>query len=371
LPEPRSPRQLLERLVGPPDSLHAVTIPEGRTVQEVVSLLAAAGLGSEETFQTLVGDPHFLASEGLPSEGAEGYLFPDTYSFPLGTPPERVLGIMIRRFHEVFTPEMAARAAQLGLTPYQAVTLASLVEEETARPEERPLVAAVYLNRLKRGMPLQADPTVLYGPRPGDRRLSRGDLSQPGPYNTYTTLGLPPTPIANPGRASLEAAVNPAQVPYLYFVARGDGSHEFNTELAQHNAAVAKLRHLERVRPSGARSGPGVGCRRLHLVEHDVRLLLQPRLARVRGEELEQRDETGAALTRRDVLEAGVVEIVQRAQERAPQPALALKSAQHHLRRLRAAGGGVVHRRHPHEPPGAGATRSRPPRHPLRHPPPP
>jgi UPF0755 protein len=244
--EPLSPRQLLERLVGPPDSLHAVTIPEGRTVHEVVSLLAAAGLGSEETFQTLLGDPHFLASEGLPSEGAEGYLFPDTYSFPLGTPPERVLGIMIRRFHEVFTPEMAARAAQLGLTPYQAVTLASLVEEETARPEERPLVAAVFLNRLKRGMPLQADPTVLYGRRTGERRLTRADLSQPGPYNTYTTPGLPPTPIANPGRAALEAAVNPAQVPYLYFVARGDGSHEFNTELAQHNAAVAKLRHLER-----------------------------------------------------------------------------------------------------------------------------
>jgi UPF0755 protein len=246
--EPLSPRQLLERLVGPPDSLHAVTIPEGRTAQEIVALLAAAGLGSEETFQTLLGDPHFLASEGVPPEGAEGYLFPDTYSFPLGTPPERVLGIMIRRFHEIFTPEMAGHAAQLGLTPQQAVTLASLVEQETARPEERPVIAAVFLNRLKRGMPLQADPTVLYGRQNGDRRLTRADLAQPSPYNTYTTLGLPPTPIANPGRASLEAAVNPAQVPYLYFVARGDGSHEFNTELAQHNAAVAKLRHLERAR---------------------------------------------------------------------------------------------------------------------------
>jgi UPF0755 protein len=246
--EPLSPRQLLERLVGPPDSLHEVTIPEGRTAQEIVALLAAAGLGSEETFQTLLGDPHFLTSEGVPPEGAEGYLFPDTYSFPLGTPPERVLGIMIRRFHEVFTPEMAERAAQLGLTPQQAVTLASLVEEETARPEERPVIAAVFLNRLKRGMPLQADPTVLYGRQTGGRRLTRADLEHPSPYNTYTTLGLPPTPIANPGRASLEAAVNPAQVPYLYFVARGDGSHEFNTELAQHNAAVAKLRHLERAR---------------------------------------------------------------------------------------------------------------------------
>ena len=246
--EPLSPRQLLERLIGPPDALHAVTIPEGRTVHEVVSLLAAAGLGSEETFQELLADPHFLATEGLPSEGPEGYLFPDTYSFPLATPPERVLAIMIRRFHEVFTPEMAERATRLGLTPHQAVTLASLVEEETARPEERPLVAAVFLNRLKRGMPLQADPTVLYGRRTGDRRLTRTDLAQPGPYNTYTTLGLPPTPIANPGRAALEAAVNPAQVPYLYFVARGDGSHEFNVELTQHNAAVARLRHLERAR---------------------------------------------------------------------------------------------------------------------------
>jgi UPF0755 protein len=246
--EPLSPRELLERLIGPPDSLHAVTIPEGRTAQEVVSLLVAAGLGSEETFQALLGDPHFLASEGLPSEGAEGYLFPDTYSFPLATPPERVLGIMVHRFHEVFTPEMAEQAARLGLTPHQAVTLASLVEEETARPEERPLVAAVFLNRLKRGMPLQADPTVLYGRQGGDRHLTRADLAHPSPYNTYTTLGLPPTPIANPGRAALEAAVNPAEVPYLYFVARGDGSHEFNVDLAQHNAAVARLRHLERAR---------------------------------------------------------------------------------------------------------------------------
>jgi UPF0755 protein len=164
------------------------------------------------------------------------------------TPPDRVLGTMVRRFHEIFTPEMAARAERLGLTAHQAVTLASLIEEETARPEERPLVAAVFLNRLKRGMPLQADPTVLYGRVDGDRRITRADLAQPTPYNTYTTQGLPPTPIANPGRAALEAAVDPAPVPYLYFVARGDGSHEFNVDLAQHKAAVARLRQLERTR---------------------------------------------------------------------------------------------------------------------------
>src|SRR5262249_41874040 len=140
---PLSPRQLLARLVGPPDALHAITIPEGRTVRQVVAMLATAGLGSEDSFRRLLDDPHFLAAEGLPPDGPEGYLFPDTYSFPLATPPDRVLSTMVRRFHEVFTDEMAARAASIGLTTRQAVTLASLVEEETGRPEERPLVAAV------------------------------------------------------------------------------------------------------------------------------------------------------------------------------------------------------------------------------------
>jgi len=248
LTQPLSPRELLARLTGPADALHTVTLPEGTTVQQVVAALAAAGLGSEETFRGLLEDPQFLAAEGLPPTGAEGYLFPDTYSFPLGTQPERILHTMIRRFHEVFTPDMAERAARVGLDPHQAVVLASLVEEETARPDERALVAAVFLNRLKRGMPLQADPTVLYDRSDGNRRITRADLARPSAHNTYTMQGLPPTPIANPGRASLEAAVAPAPVPYLYFVARGDGSHEFNVDLARHNAAVARYRRYERTR---------------------------------------------------------------------------------------------------------------------------
>jgi UPF0755 protein len=246
IPEPLSPRELLARITGPPDSLHAVVIPEGLTVHAVVARLAAAGLGSAETFQALLADPQFLAVEGLPPEGPEGYLFPDTYAFPAATPPDRVLRTMIRRFREVFTAELQERAARLGLTPHQAVTLASLVEEETAVPEERPLVAAVFLNRFHRGMPLQADPTVLYGRTDGDRRIRRSDLARPTSHNTYTMPGLPPTPIANPGRAALEAACAPADVPYLYFVARGDGSHEFNVDLDKHNEAVARLRGVER-----------------------------------------------------------------------------------------------------------------------------
>src|SRR5262245_7147376 len=251
---PLSPLELLARITGPPDALHAVTIPEGLTVREVVALLASAGLGTEDTFEEILADPQFLAAEGLPPEGAEGYLFPDTYAFPMATPPATVLRTMVRRFREVFTPEMEQKAAQRGLTPPEAVTLASLVEEEAAVPEERPLVAAVFLNRLKRGMPLQADPTVLYGRTDGDRRIHRSDLTRPTKYNTYAIPGLPPTPIANPGRAALAAACEPADVPYLYFVARGDGSHEFNVDLAKHEEAVARLRRLERSRQSNGQT---------------------------------------------------------------------------------------------------------------------
>ena len=239
---PLSPLELLARITGPPDPLHVVVVPEGRTVHEVVALLAAAGFGSEESFLCVLQDARFLADEDLPPEGAEGYLFPDTYAFPLATPQERILRSMVHRFREVFTPELVLRAAALGLSAHQAVTLASLVEAETPRAEERPLVAAVFLNRLRRGMPLQSDPTVLYGREGRDRTLTRADLRRPTPFNTYTIPGLPPGPIANPGRASLEAAVEPAPVDYLYFVARGDGTHTFSATLAAHNAAVAHYR---------------------------------------------------------------------------------------------------------------------------------
>ena len=240
---PLTPIELLARITGPPDPLHEVVVPEGRTLREVVALLAAAGFGSEESFLCILQDPRFLADEDLPPAGAEGYLFPDTYAFPLATPQERIVRTMLRRFRDVFGAELALRATHLGLTVHQAVTLASLVEAETPRPEERRLVAAVFLNRLHRGMPLQSDPTVLYGREGGDRTLTRADLRRPTPFNTYTIPGLPPGPIGNPGRASLEAAVDPAPVDYLYFVASGDGTHTFSGNLAAHNAAVAHYRH--------------------------------------------------------------------------------------------------------------------------------
>lgn len=239
---PATPLAVLATLTGPGRSPAPITLPEGLTVREVVARLAAAGFGSEDSFLCLLEDPVFLASEDLPPAGAEGYLFPDTYAFPLAMPQERILRAMTRRFREVVGTTVERRAADLGLSLQQAVILASLVEEETARPEERRLVAAVFWNRLRRGMPLQSDPTVLYGRAPGDRTITRADLARPTPYNTYAIGGLPPTPIANPGRESLLAAVDPAPVDYLYFVARGDGSHVFSSTLGAHNAAVAAYR---------------------------------------------------------------------------------------------------------------------------------
>jgi len=235
-----SPLELLDRLTGPPAPQHSVTLPEGLTAREVVGLLERAGFGAAESFDCVLDDPAFLAAEELPAAGAEGYLFPDTYAFPLATPPDRILRTMLARFREVTGTRFARRAWDLGLDVPAAVTLASLIEEEAARADERRLVSAVFHNRLRRGMPLQSDPTVLYGRPNGDRTISRADLRRATPYNTYVIAGLPPAPIANPGRASLEAAVDPAAVDYLYFVARGDGSHEFSSTLAAHNAAVAR-----------------------------------------------------------------------------------------------------------------------------------
>jgi UPF0755 protein len=174
----------------------------------------------------------------------EGYLFPDTYALPRKTDAPRLVGQMVAEFEKTLTPELRQAAAARHLSIRQLVTLASIVEKETARPEERPVVAAVYENRLRLGMPLQCDPTVIYAlVRAGhyDGNLHKADLSVDSPYNTYRYPGLPPGPIASPGRASIEAAASPATTDYLYFVSRNDGSHEFARTLEEHNRNVQKF----------------------------------------------------------------------------------------------------------------------------------
>jgi UPF0755 protein len=218
-----------------------ITIPEGLTVREIAALLAARGLGDAESFRCLATDPEFLLAAGVPGPQLEGFLFPDTYRFAPDAEPTEIFATMVRRFHERFDAERHRRAHERRLTINEVLTLASIVEKETGKAAERPLIAAVFANRLRIGMPLQSDPTVIYSLPAFDGNLTRTDLANPSPYNTYVARGLPPGPIANPGLAAIDAALAPADSPALYFVSRNDGSHEFSTTLADHNRAVARF----------------------------------------------------------------------------------------------------------------------------------
>ena len=222
---------------------HRVTIPEGYTRRQIAALLQKKGLASGNAFLKLTGDPGIAKRFGLPGPDLEGYLYPDTYAFAKGLPPLSIIHTMVRRFREVIGP-FRERARDRGLSLKQVVTLASIVEKETGRPAERPVIAGVFLNRLKKGMRLESDPTVIYGIRGFDGNLRKKDLRAWSPYNTYVIRGLPPGPIANPGKAAIRAVLYPAGTDSLYFVSRNDGTHHFSRTLAEHLRAVeAYQRH--------------------------------------------------------------------------------------------------------------------------------
>ncbi|HXH07131.1 MAG TPA: endolytic transglycosylase MltG [Vicinamibacterales bacterium] len=238
---PMTPIEVVRKIQRGEVYLRPVTFPEGLTIVEMATIYERAGLGSAAEFAAAARRRELVAAIDPAAKDLEGYLFPDTYALPRRAGADELVRLMVARFERAFDASLRAEAARRGLTVRQAVTLASLVEKETGRPEERPLVAAVYHNRLRAGMPLQCDPTVIYALQRDGRwtgNLRREDLRVASPYNTYRYLGLPPGPIAAPGRASLEAAVRPADVSYLYFVSRNDGSHVFATTLAEHNRNV-------------------------------------------------------------------------------------------------------------------------------------
>ena len=189
-----------------------------------------------------VRDSALRSRLGVPTETLEGYLFPDTYVIALGTTARQAVALMATRFERVWRPEWTARLDSLHRTRHEIVTLASIVEMEVQRPEERPVVAAVYWNRLRINMALQADPTVLYALGKAATHVYYSDLNVKSPYNTYRRAGLPPGPIASPGKASMDATLHPAKVPYRYFVAAPDGHHEFRRTFAEHEAAILRLR---------------------------------------------------------------------------------------------------------------------------------
>ncbi|PYN37684.1 MAG: endolytic transglycosylase MltG [Candidatus Rokuibacteriota bacterium] len=221
---------------------HVVLQPEGATVAELARALEGERLASSAAVQRLASDPVFLSTVGIEAPSVEGYLFPDTYQFIRGMTAEEMLTRMVHRLRAKTGADIAARAAARGLTVHQLLTLASIIEREAVERDEMRTISAVFWNRLRLRMPLQADPTVQYATGKERRALTRADLRIDHPYNTYRNPGLPPGPIASPGLAAIEAALDPAPVKYLYFVAMDDTHHHFSATIAEHNAAVARYR---------------------------------------------------------------------------------------------------------------------------------
>ncbi|MDR0355237.1 MAG: endolytic transglycosylase MltG [Deltaproteobacteria bacterium] len=213
------------------------TIPEGWTMRDISASVERAGLGPASEFLSLCRDKAFIASLGFETDSLEGYLFPETYSFPKGTPLRSIVKSMTDHFWRVWEKYDAAASTE-GLSMKEVVTLASIVEKETGSAGERPMIAAVFFNRLKKKMRLQTDPTVIYGLVNFNGNLTRADLETKHPYNTYVIDGLPPGPIANPGEDAIKAVLNPAPGKYLYFVSKNDGTHHFSETLAEHNRMV-------------------------------------------------------------------------------------------------------------------------------------
>lgn len=224
----------------------SVTLPEGMTARRMAGLLSRAVDLDSASFIAAVFDSAAARRYGISAGSLEGYLFPDTYRLSTSASVDEVLDALVGSFRRVFTDSLAARGKEMGFDPHQVITLASLVEGEALLAEERPLVAAVYLNRLRIGMALQACPTIQYLLPDGPRRLLNRDLRIESPYNTYLHPGLPPGPVNNPGLASIRAVLNPAPVNYLYMVANGDGSHTFSSNLDGHNRAKQRLNRLRR-----------------------------------------------------------------------------------------------------------------------------
>lgn len=221
---------------------HLVLHPEGATVAEIARVLESERLAPGGAVARLATDRAFLATLGIDGPSIEGYLFPDTYQLVRGMTTEEILTRMVQRLRAKAGPELTARAQARGLSVHQLLTLASIIEREAVDRGELRTISAVFWNRLKINMPLQADPTVQYATGKERRTLTRADLATDHPYNTYRRSGLPPGPIASPGLAAIEAALDPAPVKYLYFVAMDDHRHYFSASLSEHNAAVARYR---------------------------------------------------------------------------------------------------------------------------------
>lgn len=239
-----TPPQVLDTILHGQVVLHKLTVAEGLTAREISQLVQDSGLGSGEEFLKLAMDPTFARSLGVPADSLEGFLFPDTYELEKNAGARAIATAMVKRFQTVWTPELATKAKLLGLDERQAVTLASIVEKETGAAEERPRIAGVFYNRLRKGMRLESDPTIIYGIMlrgNWDGNIHKADIHDASNlYDTYVIKGLPPGPIANPGAESLRAVADPEKHDLLFFVATGEGRHDFSATLKEHEAKVQR-----------------------------------------------------------------------------------------------------------------------------------
>ena len=235
-----TPAEILSTLRNGHVLLHPLTIPEGLTIVQIADLAAQDGITDRAEFIRLAKDREFVESLGVKAETLEGYLYPNTYKFPRAVKAREVLVAMVEQLRQVVGPDLHARMQELKMTMHEVLTLASVIEKETGSGGERQEISAVFHNRLKKHIPLQSDPTVIYGLPAFDGNLHKKDLSSPSPYNTYRVQGLPPGPIANPGIQAIRATLYPSNSQFLYFVSRNDGTHQFSATLIEHNKAVEK-----------------------------------------------------------------------------------------------------------------------------------
>jgi len=234
-----SPLRVFGVLVRGVGVTYPVTIPEGYNRKQIARLMEEKGITDGKTFLRISGDAEVAREYGISGQGLEGFLYPDTYRFRHHMAARKVIDVMVRRFREVISP-YKKRIKESPLSLEQVITLASMVEKETGKAEERSKIAGVFLNRLKKKMRLESDPTVIYGLPSFSGNLTKKDLERPTPYNTYIIRGLPPGPIANPGIEAIKAVLFPAHSGYLYFVSKNDGTHHFSKTLEEHNRAVMR-----------------------------------------------------------------------------------------------------------------------------------
>ena len=236
-----TPDEVITALHEAQEVTYPLSIPEGLRFTQIAERVEAAGRGwSADVFLGYVSDPEIMASMGVEAENLEGYLFPETYRFARDATERDVIGAMLLQFQTSWTATEQVRAEELGMTRHEVVILASLVEKETAAPHERPQIASVFHNRLKIGMKLECDPTIIYGIENYDGIIHKSDIANPHPWNTYVHAGLPKGPIANPGAEAIRAVLHPDETQYLFFVSKNDGTHHFSPTYAEHARMVQK-----------------------------------------------------------------------------------------------------------------------------------